>query len=632
MENSSHKYFIKLKKLLFFCCALILSLTIAANIILALSKNKITQTLNNHFFKPVSVENIFFLPPNFIILKGLSLSDGKPDQKILSIPISCAPFSLSGLFLNRNFQISTLYCAGLTIDLNNFLNFTKENFTQILDLLTHLPKSNFRLTVKQVTINSSGKNIYPVNTSVDFDLKINGANISVSGSAGKNLFSLQGSLAEKQINVDNFKLLSKDINSQLRGKLNPNLAEFKGFILFNNLNLAEEPGLKDILILDIDSRLKITSERIEIERLNFSINNNPVRLTADIFLSGPFTCNLKFSSDFRSLNNKSKEKLKHITLTAAMVSQDDKTILLNGSLDIVSPKQQKKSLPIEKLKLNLKDARLSFKEASGLKIAVSEINLFSQTSTNTYNIDLENFLAQTYQPAKNLQLIKFSSKFYDGLLRGRGQIEIRRLLPIISAVIRIKDVSAQKLEGILIHFSKVYGKLSSQMFLTNYPQLVLKGTAHLRNGSLNNFEFLKWLANLFDLASLKKIEFNIASADFFADKEGIGMYNLDLDSADIKIRGYFRLKENDLVSSKVFLSLRSGLLQKSPRFTPLLRLLNAKQELIKFNFQLSGNLHGMNFQWLKSDFKDDLQKAIPNFAKRGFEEKVGKTIESILEK
>ena len=109
------------------------------------------------------------------------------------------------------------------------------------------------------------------------------------------------------------------------------------------------------------------------------------------------------------------------------------------------------------------------------------------------------------------------------------------------------------------------------------------------------------------------------------------MYNMDLDATDVKIEGYFRLKENDLVSSKMFLSLRSNLLQKSPRFTPLLRLINAKQELIKFNFQLSGNLHGMNFQWLKSGFKDDLQKAIPNFAKRGFEEKIEKVIGSILE-
>jgi len=631
MEISKHKYFIKLKRLLFFCCALVLSLTIVVNIILALYKNKILQTLSNHFFAPVSVENIFYLPPNFIVLKSISVAESKIRQKILNLPISCVRFSLSSLFLEGNFQITSIYSLGLNLDLNRFLSFTKENFTQILDFLTHLPNRDFKLTVRGIAINSFGKNIYPDNTKADLNLKISGTTISASGSVGKNLFSLQGSSAEKQINIDNFKFLSKDINSQLRGRLNPNLVEFKGYFLINNMNPAEWPGLKDILILDIDSRITIASEHIKAERLNFSINNNPVRLTADIFLSDPFTCNLKFFSDFRSLDNKQEERLKNVALIAEITAGNDKTIALNGSLDIASPEQKKESLPLEKLKLDVKNALFNFKESFGLKLSASQINLFSQTSANTYNINLENFLAESFRSDKNLQSINFSAQLYDGTLQGNGQIKMQQFMPAVSADIQIKNVSTDKLDGLLIHFSKVRGKLSSQMSFTNYPQLVLKGLAHIRDGSLNNFEFLKWLADLFELPPLKKIEFSTASADFIADKEGVEMYNMDLDATDVKIEGYFRLKENDLVSSKMFLSLRSNLLQKSPRFTPLLRLINAKQELIKFNFQLSGNLHGMNFQWLKSGFKDDLQKAIPNFAKRGFEEKIEKVIGSILE-
>jgi len=38
----------------------------------------------------------------------------------------------------------------------------------------------------------------------------------------------------------------------------------------------------------------------------------------------------------------------------------------------------------------------------------------------------------------------------------------------------------------------------------------------------------------------------------------------------------------------------------------------------------------MNFQWLESDFKDELKQTIPNFAKKGFEEEVNRIIESIL--
>lgn len=632
MANSRTKSFIKLRALLFFCCAMALSLTIAVNIILALYKDKITQTLNSHFFKLVSVENIFYLPPNFIILKGLCISESKikTNQKIFDIPISCASFSLASLFLNRSFYIPSLYCAGLTADLSGLLSFTKENFTQILDFITHLPRRDFRLTARQITIKPAGKNIYPVDTKGDFDLKIHGAAVSVSGCVGKDSFSLQGSLAQERINVDNFKLVSKDINGQLWGKLSPSLVEFKGFMFINNLNLAGKPGLGNILILDIDSRIKIAFGRVGIERLNFLINNNPVRLTADILLSKPFNCNLKLFSNFRNLDNKKDGRLKNITLIASTVSREDKTITLNGSLNIDSLEQKKESLPLEKIKLNVRDTVLSFKESSVLKIAAAQVNLFSQTSTNTYNINLENFRAEVYQPGKTGQLIKFSSGFYNGILRGRGQIEMRRFIPVISAVIRVKDVSAEKLEGILIHFSKLYGKLSSQMFFVNYPQLVFRGTMRLHDGSLNNFEFLKWLANLFGLPSLKKIQFNTASADFIADKEGVGMYDMGLDSTNVKIKGYFKLKEGDMVSSRIFLSLRRGLLRESPRFTPLLRLLDTKQELIKFNFQLSGNLHGMNFQWLKSDFKDGLQRAIPNFAKRAFEEKVEKIIESIL--
>ena len=36
----------------------------------------------------------------------------------------------------------------------------------------------------------------------------------------------------------------------------------------------------------------------------------------------------------------------------------------------------------------------------------------------------------------------------------------------------------------------------------------------------------------------------------------------------------------------------------------------------------------MNFQLLDPDFKDRLKKIIPYFAKKGFEERVGRTIES----
>jgi len=630
MANSKHKFIIKLKILLLLGCTLILSVTIAVNIILALYKEKITQTLNSHFFKSVAIKNIFYLPPNFIILNGLGISESiKTDKKVFNIPTSWAPVSLSNLFLNRSIGVSSLYCIGFTGDLNDLVIFLKDNPAQILDFVRRLPKQDFALTARQITIKSIGKDTHPINSKGYFNLKIKDRAVSAFGSIEKNIFSFKGMLGQDQIIVENFKLNGENINCQFWGKFYPQLAEFKGFILTGALNPIKKTSVPDICILDIDSRISFSFPRVEIQRLNFSINNNPVQVTADILLNEPFTCNLKLFSNFRNMDRREGGTLKNISLIASIISQEDKTIKVNGGFNMDFLEQSKESLPLEKVKLDLKNLVLGFNDPQTLRISAQELNLFSKTSTNSYNINLKDLRSQVDELNKTSKLVKLSSKFYDGRLGGRIDIEMNGFTPVISAVLRIKDVTANKLEDILIHFSKVYGKLSSQVFFINYPELTFKGALHIDNGYLNNFEFFNWLANLFNIPSLRKINFNTASADFIADKEGVGMYYIDMNSENVKIKGYFKLKNGDMVDSKIFLSLRRELLGKSPKFTSLLKLLDAKQEMVKFNFQLSGNLHGMNFRWLESDFKDELQKAIPDFAKRGFEEKVGKIIESI---
>ena len=631
MANSKQKFIIKLRFLLFFCCALILFFTLAANIILALYKNKITQALNAHFFKTLTIQNIFYLPPNFIIFKEITVSQSsiKTDKEIFHISISCSPVSLTNLILNKNINIASLYCIGLTTDINDLTIFLKDNPAQILDFITHLPRQDFTLKIKQVTIKSSEKNMSPVKTKGEFNLKIKGEVVFAYGALGENAFDFKGILKQEQLTIENFKLNGEKINCQFWGTLNSGLAEFKGFILTGNLDPVKKFFTPDIFLTDIDSRIKFSFPLIEIEHLNFSINNNPVKATGQILLNQPLSCNLKLSAEYRGMNYQKKEALKNIFLTATITAQDNKISLSKATLNIDSSEQKKKSLPLEKVRLDVENLLFNLKGASVLKIAAGRLNLFSKTSANVYNINLEDFQSEIYGFDKALKVVKFSSRFYDGSLRGRGYIEIHQFIPIITAIAKIENVTADKLEGILIHFSKVHGKLSSQMSFINYPELIFKGTLYVHNGSLDNFEFFKWVANSFDLANLKKIPFNIASTDFIVNKEGAGMYNMDLDSEKIKISGYFKLKENDLVSSKIFFSLHRNVLQSSPKFVRLLKLLDPKQELIKFNFQLSGNLHRMNFQWLKSDFKDELQKTIPDFAKRNLEKQVGMIVESI---
>lgn len=630
MANPRHKFLIKLKAFLLICLAIILTLTVVVNITLSLYKNRITQALNNNFFKPITLKHIFYLPPNIIIVKNFSLSENKisVNKQVFTIPVLISSFSLSDLFLNKTLHLPSFYCIGLTGKLSDLFSFTKGNFNQILDFIKQLPRQDLKLSLRLITFESDKNNIYPNDAKGDFNLNIKGKTISVVGSLGENTFSFKGLLEKEQINVENFKLVNAYINSQFWGKLNPNLAEFKGYILFKQ---TKDSASANLSLLDIDSRIKFAFPSVKIERLDFSINNNPVKITAEMLFREPFTYNLKLFSNFRSLDDKNEDRLKNILLNVSAIAQEDKKIKVNGALKIDFLEHKKNSLPLEKFDLNVEDLVINFKELPALKLNIAKINLFSKTSTNLYNINLENLNGIVYELNKNLKLVKFSSPFYGGNLVAKGQIKMDQFTPSISALIRVKDVDANKLDGLLIHFSKVYGKLSSQMFFINYPQLVFNGSLHIRDGNLDNFEFLKWLAKLFDLPSLKKIGFNTASSDFIADKNGVGMYNMDLDSENVKIKGNFLLKEHDMVSSKMFFSFQRKLLKESKKFTSLLRLLGTKQDLVKFNFQLSGNLHKINFQWLKSDFKDDLQKAIPNFAKRKLEDKLKGLIESINE-
>lgn len=631
MTNSKHGFITKLKLLFFFFCLIILAFTVAVNFILAKNKSLITQTLNKHFFKPIGIENIFYLPPNIIMVRNFSLSENKttPDKKLLNIALSYTSFSLSELTRNKALRISSLTGLGLAVKSSDFLSFLKDNFTKLFDFITGLPKQDFKLSLRQIRFEPGGNSVYPAGTKGSLNLEVKKQVVSASGSAGKDTFSFKGVLSGRQIIIENLKLDGGYLNGQFWGGLSSDLAELKGFILINNLNPVKKTAAKKLFILDIDSRIKFAFPHVEIERLNFSLNNNPVKLTARMLFSNAFSCDFKLLSDFRGLDNQSDSRLKRISLLASLSSQGKNSIKLNGELDINFTEYKKDFLPLEKLRIRVQDLFFSLREPLVFQISASVLNLFSKTSANLYTVNLTDLKCKAYQFDNGIRPIRFSAQFYGGRLDGRAKIEMRDFFPVISAAVRVKDVDANKLENLLIHFSKVYGQLSSQIFFINYPQLIFNGTAYLHEGYLNDFEFLKWLAKLFDLPSLKKVAFNKASSNFIVDKDGAEIHNMRLDSENLKIDGNFKLKEADMVASRISLSIRKKLLRESAKFNALLNFLATKQDWIKFNFQLSGNLHKMNFQWLKSDFKDELQRGMPNFVQRNLEKKLESMIESI---
>lgn len=620
MANSWRKSLIRLRKFLVFAFLLIVFLTAVANIILSLYKNNIVDILNSSFFKPVTVDNIFYLPPHFIVFNNLSIAEDElnPKKIILTLPASCATFSLPQLFIDKSLYIRKLYCVGPVAGSEDLARFLSGNLSLLLDFIRRMPKRDFNLSIRQATMKSTGPDGYPVHSKAEFTLNTAGDTLSFSGSIGKNVCSFKGQFGQV-IKVEKFELSNDAFNCHLWGKIDEPTAELQGFIFVTSLGL---------FILDIDSRMNFSFPNLELEQLNFSINNNPVKMTAKLFFGRPFTCDLKLLSNFRGLENKGKDTLKNVSVIASL-TESYNLLRVNGSLKIDFQEQDKELFPLEKIELKVKEFFLPLKNPGNLNIKAAQLDFFCKTSTNTYNVTLDGLKAGVYEAGKDLRFIRFSSGLFGGTLDGRGRLEMRKFTPVINAVLGIKNVDANKLEGILIHFSKVYGKLSSSMTFINHPQLVFKGKLLVNNGYLINFEFFKWLAEFFNLPSLKRIPFRTGSSSFIADKDGVSLEDMYLDSDKVKLDGYFKLGESDLVASKISLSLRRSLMQESPKFTPLLKLVGSGLDFLNFKFQLSGNLHAMNFQWQKSDFKDEVQRAIPDFVKKGLEKQTENIISSL---
>ena len=111
-------------------------------------------------------------------------------------------------------------------------------------------------------------------------------------------------------------------------------------------------------------------------------------------------------------------------------------------------------------------------------------------------------------------------------------------------------------------------------------------------------------------------------------ESSIDFKELNLDSEDVKIKGYFKIGSDGLLSSKVRLALSKSVIAESAKFRPLLKILGNELDYLEFDFQLSGLKDAANFKWLESEFKARLRESIPGFIERGLERKVEGVIKS----
>jgi hypothetical protein len=282
---------------------------------------------------------------------------------------------------------------------------------------------------------------------------------------------------------------------------------------------------------------------------------------------------------------------------------------------------ERNSKGLERVESTFKNADFSFGSKSELLTNIEKVAISFWTNTNDeHKITLHDVKSTFNYRSYPLKLFEANSEFYDGTMHLRSWMNTAEFPMKIIAIADIKDADPTKLEELSVHFAKVHGLLSGQINFKNTPVYDLSGQFNFNQGTLTNYNFFQWMADTFALPSLLEIKFNQATTSVTANSKNSGLSNIYVDAPDVKIKGYFTIDNEDLVSSKLSLTFSRELLQQSPKFQSILKSID--DQYLSFNFQLSGNQHALNFKWLDSESKEKIRARIPDFIERIIERRV----------
>ena len=161
-----------------------------------------------------------------------------------------------------------------------------------------------------------------------------------------------------------------------------------------------------------------------------------------------------------------------------------------------------------------------------------------------------------------------------------------------------------------------------RIHLTSVPRINLDGQFDMYNGRLKNFAFFQWLADTFNLPSLRQVDFKQVSSGFTADIDTLKFQGIFLNSENVDIGGDFAIDKNNFVASYLSLAFSKKLLNESAKFRPILKIFGDDIPMVIFDFQLSGRQEAMNFQWMPSPHKNMIQERIPDFVERTIERRI----------
>ena len=661
------KFLIKAKiQLLVLVLVVISMIIIAGNVSLALKKDAIEQMVDGYFTYKISVGPLFYLFPNRILFSHVLIEDKDRASENLSfiLPKMTMRFGFWELLFKNTFNVYKVTLYPSRIRYAALDQFLKENFQTILEIIRNSSGNDMVIHLKESRLDlNRGERSDSIAAEIFMSVKGDIAQGTGFFRADQYQFSERGEGGARHVNrgwplwyrfesrfdadsldIDELVFKSSVLHAKLWGGMDSGRIKVNGFALMNtakkelnkdeysssryleNFPDGEELSNIDTYILDIAGVIHMEYPDVIVEKLNFAFNNVPVILRGSLSLS-PF---LAVDTTMSLLGGRSSGKknpfFEKIDMVLSGAWKGD-ALHTDGQAKIAFIDQGELSLLPKKAEVDLHDLSFYLDRFQRPHVDLAGGNVVYWTNKKEHRLSVENVKMAANIKTEGLKVIEVDAPFYEGSLNGTVWIDSLQSPSKITSNIILTDVDTDALEGLMVHFAKFNGRMSSKINFTNVPDLSMTGDIAIYNGTLTNFAFFNWLSDSFRLPDLRAIDFGKASALFSIDKERAQLSSIHLKTEDVHVSGYFGVDAKDLVYSKLSLALSQVLLRRSPEFKPILKMFSEDGALLGFDFQLSGKLNAMNFQWLPSDVKQKIQDRVPDFIERMIERNVDGLLE-----
>jgi hypothetical protein len=249
--------------LIFFLSFFVLKLIFAAH------KDKIETQISRQLNQPLSIGNIYYFPPSFIILKDVSI--GSRDRVVKHPPLSIGRitlvFSLRELITKKNIEVRKIYFVNPKLDLFKYPLFLRENIEGILKVMYFLTKGKpLKVMVEdavfildrrgnrtsEITINTDittgPEHIFFSRGSVDFSRWGMRSEFKQVISGGENIpliYQLKGAVSDGGISITELSLEKGNLTAQFKGGLSGNVLRLTGFSQLESFYQTMPPAVRE---------------------------------------------------------------------------------------------------------------------------------------------------------------------------------------------------------------------------------------------------------------------------------------------------------------------------------------------------------------------------------------------------